>query len=91
VEAIAANRDPAILRSAGCIEGNGATLRRFRTCDDRAWRDRSAAEVRDRVHPDRRLTATKRTLRELAKVIRDRGDDPHALLNDERSIAHRSK
>jgi hypothetical protein len=48
VDAIAANRDPAILRSAGCIEGNGPTLRRFRTCDDRAWRDRSTAEARDR-------------------------------------------
>jgi hypothetical protein len=38
VDAIAANRDPAILWSAGCIDGNGATLRRFRTCGDRAWR-----------------------------------------------------
>lgn len=34
--------------------------------------------------PDRRLTATKRTLGELAKVIRDRGDDPHAPLTNQR-------
>jgi hypothetical protein len=33
---------------------------------------------------DRRLTATKRTLGELTKVIRDRGDDPRAPLTDER-------
>jgi hypothetical protein len=34
--------------------------------------------------PDRRLTATKRTLGELTKMIRDRGDDPNAPLTDER-------
>jgi hypothetical protein len=34
--------------------------------------------------PDRRVTTMKRTLGDLAKVIRDRGDDPHAPLTDQR-------
>ena len=73
IGAIAANRDPAILRRAGCIEGNGATLRPFRTCDDRAWR-RSTAEVRDRFHAGGH-DVLRDTMR--SELLGDPGEDPY--------------
>jgi hypothetical protein len=52
MDAIAQNRDPATLGSAACNRRQRCDLASVPTSDDRAWRDRSAAEVCDRFHAE---------------------------------------